>query len=131
MSAGSPRRSNAPPQGPCLSLVWPQLLKNSSPPLISPLTWPTTPYVTLQDVHARYCADVYFSIFHFSVADKKTNEEGYILILNRISISLGMFWMQLLVEIFAGYIAFFYDLENTSTGGGTPPSPSQGGTEEG
>ena len=33
------------------------------------------------------------------------------------------------LEIFAGYIAFFYELENTSTGGGTPPSPSQGGTE--
>ena len=38
----------------CLCLVWPQLLKTSSA-LISPLTWPANPYVTLQAFHARYC----------------------------------------------------------------------------
>ena len=39
--------------------------------------------------------------------------------------------MHWLLEIFAEYIAFFYDVENTSTGGGTPHSPSQGCTEGG
>ena len=44
--------SNTPPQGPCLCLVWPQLIKTSSL-LISPLTWLANPYVTLQAFHVR------------------------------------------------------------------------------